>query len=214
MLGLNVENKDWVSRRIGSTVNLLLLVSEWKCAHLGKQWKLKVTAGKTQVLKLFSHGRHWKPGSVQKAAIMTWSLARCSRQCLPKKGKRKQTLLERSVDLLYWKHSCILQSLPVFYFGRRSTPSSHLAAMQFSAAPSPLVRFGHRSVKETWQSWGNFVSYKSEGFLPTTNQNERWQHEVFFSLLTGKFHPWFLVPCIHSYSSCMTSLCCISLLKK
>ncbi len=90
MQGLDVENKDWMSRRIPSTVNLLLLVSQWKCAHFGRQWKLKVTCGKTQVLKLFLHGRSWKPVSVQKAAIMTWSFANCSRQGLPEKKKREK----------------------------------------------------------------------------------------------------------------------------
>lgn len=103
MQGLDVENKDWVSHRIPSTVNLLLLVSQWKCAHFGRQWKLKVTCGKTQVLKLFLHGRCWKTVSVQKAAIMTWSFANCSRQGLPGKKGKKQTLLEMKRWPLYWQ---------------------------------------------------------------------------------------------------------------
>ncbi len=108
MQGLDVENKDWMSRRIPSTVNLLLLVSQGKCAHFGRQWKLKVTCGKTQVLKLFLHGRCWKPVSVQKAAIMTWSFANCRRQGLPgeKKGK-KQTLLEMKHWPLYWQRRMV-----------------------------------------------------------------------------------------------------------
>lgn len=103
MQGLDVENKDWVSRQIPSTVNLLLLVSQWKCAHFRRQWKLKVTCGKTQVLKLFLHGQCWKPVSVQKAAIMTWSIAKCSRQGLPGKKQKKQTLFEMKRWPLYWQ---------------------------------------------------------------------------------------------------------------
>lgn len=61
MQGLSVENKDWVSRRSLSTVNLLSLVSQRKCtAHFttqcqGTWWKKK------QVLKLWWCGRLWKP---------------------------------------------------------------------------------------------------------------------------------------------------------
>lgn len=98
MQGLDVENKDWVSRQIPSTVNLLLLVSQWKCARFGRQWKLKVTCGKTQVLKLFLHGQCWKPVSVQKAAIMTWSVAKCSRQGLP--GKKTNTFRNETLTFI------------------------------------------------------------------------------------------------------------------
>lgn len=43
MQGLDVKNKDWVSWWIPSTVNLLLLVSQWKfhkpMETQGKSWK-------------------------------------------------------------------------------------------------------------------------------------------------------------------------------
>lgn len=110
MQGLDVENKDWVSRRIPSTVNLLLLVSQWKCAHFGRQWKLKVTCGKTQVLKVFLHGRCWKPVSVHKAAIMTWSVAKCSRQGLP--GKKTNTFRNETLTFMLAERIAFSPAVP------------------------------------------------------------------------------------------------------
>lgn len=47
MQGLDVENKDWVSCRISSTVNLLLLVSQRLC-HFSEQMETQGNRGKSR----------------------------------------------------------------------------------------------------------------------------------------------------------------------
>ncbi len=153
MQGLDVENKDWVSRRIPSTVNLLLLVSQGKCAHFGRQWKLKVTCGKTQVLKLFLHGRCWKPVSVQKAAIMTWSFANCRRQGLPGEKKGKNTNTFRNETLTF-----ILAEKDGF-FPRLSLRADLWEFLDFDCFTHP-----------TWEFWSKCCKW-SCGCVCTLNEN-------------------------------------------